>query len=406
MSYDPDKINPSSFTHTVDKSVLSWAWGWGDWDTGGHDWNINYTTAPAGWGLISDAMRRDGGHPLPCCGNFLLVNANTPIFAKPCTGYALVHTFPTGEGMRGRRLWLPTHTDPQYIGVGICVDRADMYAAGAGSQPPLGRYYCINKSFLQDVGQQVMPDCSDGNCDKNGLRLNRAIVNHDNITIYRTYKILPYDIVLAGCKGTQKINAPWDISNTNCSSLLSLLYDVDDIKTGKADFCAYNSGWCDKTIKDYCKANPNHSSCDCINTADRPAWKEIDKLLLPTVKRNIACISPFCVASRMDVLKTSDFIVDSHNCPDIKYIDQSIKVDGYGNIIRSTQTASVEGDKTVTSDSDSTTNNIKNENIMGISSTMFYILLFLFIVVIIVVSMKYGDDEPKRVPQPEPAPVI
>lgn len=409
-TFDVNAVNPSIFIYTVSTSSLNWAWGWGDWDTGGHDWNINYpTNVPAGWAPVTDAMRRDGGHPLPCCESYILVNKNTPIFAKPCTGYALAYVFTTGGGMKGRRLWLPTHSDPQYIGVGIVVDRAPLESAGAGSQPPIGAYYCINKAFLYSYPKPTIhPACSDGNCNKNGLTINRAFdITSGNITIYGTYKILPYDDVLAGCKGLRGVSPLKDISSSDCQWLLSNLYTSDDIKTGKADFCNTNPGWCDRTMTKFCTDFPNHSWCDCINTTSRAQWKEVDALLVPAAKgATLACKSPFCNA-RNDVFKTSQMVVDGRNCPDIRYIDQSVKVDGQGNITKVTQEGSIGGDTTNTSTSTSTSDSTTNtgDTIIGINPTLFYILLFLFIIIIIVVSIKYSDDEPKQLP-PAQAPEL
>jgi hypothetical protein len=386
----------------VNKSVLNWYWGWADDWTGGDDWNINYATnPPAGWGMISDAMRRDDRHPLPCCGDMIFVNTNVPLFAKPCTGYALAHTFPGGK-MGGRRLWLPTHTDPQYIGVGVCVDRRNPEVSGAGAQPPVGAYYCINKAFLQDDGQTVMPDCSDGNCDKNGLRLYRAISGYENITLYRTYKFPDYDTVIAGCKGGT-VSPLKAITSSDCNYVLDRLYTADDIKTGKADFCAFNPGWCDRIVTKFCTDYPNHSWCDCLNTTSRELWKEIDAQIVPAAKdAPLACKSPFCNA-RNDVFKTSQMAVDVRSCPDIRYVDQSVRVDGQGNITHVSQTGTIGGDSTTTNTSGtSVTNTAITENtIVGLSPTLFYILLFLFIVVLIVISVKYGSDSKQQQQPPQ-----
>ncbi len=409
MAYASTNLDPSSFTRVVNTSTLTWNWGWGDWDTGGHDWNINWpSNVPAGWGLISDSARRDGGHPLPCCENFMLVNTNAPVFAKPCTGYQLAFTFPTGGGMKGRRLWKPIHSDPQYIGIGVCIDRASIDAVGAGGQPAIGAYYCINRAFLQNVGTQVLPLCADGNCDKNQLRLYKAVeTNNGNITLYNTYRILSYDEVLAGCKGLRGVSSLKDISSSDCSWLLSALYTADDIKTGKVDFCATNPGWCDKTEIKFCTDYPNHSACDCLNTTSRALWAQVDALLVPAAKgAPLACKSPFCNA-RNDVFKTSQMIVDGRNCPDIRYIDQSVRVDGQGNITKVTQEGNIGGDTTTTSTSTSNTTNTANtgDTIVGMNPTLFYILLFLFIVVIIVVSLKYSDG-PERLPPAQTSPEL
>lgn len=111
---------------------------------------------------------------------------------------------------------------------------------------------------------------------------------------------------------------------------------------------------------------------------------------------------PFCNA-RNDVFKTSQMAVDMRSCPDIRYVDQSVRVDGQGNITHVSQTGTIGGDSTTTNTSGtSVTNTAITENtIVGLSPTLFYILLFLFIVVLIVISVKYGSDSKQQQQPPQ-----
>jgi hypothetical protein len=105
--------------------------------------------------------------------------------------------------------------------------------------------------------------------------------------------------------------------------------------------------------------------------------------------------------ARNDVFKTSQMAVDVRSCPDIRYIDQSVRVDGQGNITHVSQSGNIGGDQTNTSTSTTgaSTTTVQETTIIGMSSTVFYILLFLFIVVLIVISIKFSE----KPSSPEPA---
>lgn len=400
----------SLLSTTVPTSSLQWMMGWTDqWTDNSHDYGIYaYKSGISpGWAPVSDVMRRDGGYPSwPYQGKVLVVRTDVPLFAKPATSYRTVWTATRGR-WAGRSLYVPVHEDPQYIGVGVVVFRdGNEGPPNVRDQPP-PVYYCINKAFLRQLVAPIHGACSDGNCNDFKI-LYQSFKGLENInTDGVAYEILPYDEVIAGCKGLRGVSPLRDISNPDCNYLLDRMYTADDIKTVKADFCSTNPGWCDRTMTKFCTDFPNHSWCDCINTTSRAQWKEVDALLVPAAKGStLACKSPFCNA-RNDVFKTSQMVVDGRNCPDIRYIDQSVKVDGQGNITKVTQEGSIGGDTTSTSTSTSTSDSTTNtgDTIVGINPTLFYILLFLFIIIIIVVSIKYSDDEPKQLP-PAQAPEL
>jgi hypothetical protein len=306
----------------------------------------------------------------------------------------------TAGGHNGRKLYKPIHTNPQYIGLGDVVWRES-----TSGPPPIGAYYCVNKAFVR-IGRAVPHnDCvANNNCVAGGApMLYRSFgQSYGNITTTpESYIMLSYDQIIANCKGVDKIDVLRDISSADCNYVLDRLYTSDDIKTGKADFCAFNPGWCDRTVTKFCTDYPNHSWCDCLNTTSRELWKEVDALLVPAAKAApLACKSPFCNA-RNDVFKTSQMAVDVRSCPDIRYIDQSVRVDGQGNITHVSQSGNIGGDQTNTSTSTTgaSTTTVQETTIIGMSSTVFYILLFLFIVVLIVISIKFSE----KPSSPEPA---
>lgn len=385
---------------------LRWGMGWSDqWTDNAHDWGVYACIGgvPAGWGMVSDCLRRDGGYGYPYYGNVLLVNTNLPVFAKPCTGYQVIKT-PDHGRWAGRSVYRPVCSDPQYIAVGSVIWREQ-----TGGPPPVGAYYCINKAFLRPETPIIHNDCSDGNCWGLGTVLDmvfhRSFSGYENINKEgMTFSIYGYDDLVGNCKGIKTNLGERSVSSPECFDVLGRLYPnaPDDLKLDTSSnpitFCDKNPGWCDSVKLKFCHDNPNHSWCDCINTEQRPMWKEIKDLLPPTLKGGqLACISPFC-NGRNDVFKTSGMITQSLNCPDIKYIDQSVKVDGQGNITRVSQSGSIDGSKPT--DGPAVTQEPPATQILGINSTLFYILLFLLIVITIVVSLVVDKDE--KIQQSDP----
>mgnify|MGYP000187329201 CR=1 FL=1 len=145
------KKDPSNFTYTT---------MYGDW--GSHNRNdfsfLYVDNEPAGYARLGDVFKwgyiNDGSSISFADANsvnIMFVKKGISTSAVPCTGYEKVYTI-TGSNWSSI-VFVPTHTDPNYVALGSVVRHIDNTTFTADSQPPIGLYYLVHRKHLIDRGQ-------------------------------------------------------------------------------------------------------------------------------------------------------------------------------------------------------------------------------------------------------------
>lgn len=384
---------------------IKWDWIWRDTDRGGHDWALwrvkPDTVLPVGYGFIGDSwvMQPSPWDNIPDYGQ-VVIRTDKPEFAKPCTGYKLVYTMPYTKYEGSPKMYMPTHTDPNYIGIAIAV----MHYNDGNNPPPIGKYYCIHKAFLNPGKGNPIPD--GGNHLKDTVNyLYQPIDGTGNMSFEPiTYTIRTEAQVWNICSGI----TPDSTLSTTGSDCLSYMKDrcgPEDIKIGGrcSTWCESDAGKlaCDAVKKTFCSQHPESSWCDCTLATTRPAYKDeikiyADKFMnaAPRPCTTKLCrnaqegIDQFVLSRDTDLLKS---------CPAIQYIDQSVNVDGSGNTVNANQRAEITGSQQNSSDvktAANTTTNATTTTIAKLTSSPILLILFILVICAILYFVFFdGDDD-------------
>lgn len=319
---------------------LNFRWEWSDWGTGGDDWSIISCVSgiPAGYAKLgslihyrhfnSDSAPAD---PNNCWGvQFLMVRSDRPDAALPCTGYQEVRTI-AGDTLS--KIWRPTHTNSNYIGVGdICYRGATM--------PPIGAYYCVNRKYLIDAGKSAGLFWND-----DGVAAHRTI---DGLNLFRTgdpqkFGLRDDQALQACCTGSGTLCELWSKGSTSCQAAMTEFCTANDIKPGGKceDWCTRDPISCDKVKNKFCVEHPDDPFCDCINALDRPDHSAFIKDKETIYSMSIpACYYNKCKQGPYKVFTTTEMVESQQGTrcsQDLKYIDQQIKVLGSNNVLNTDQ---------------------------------------------------------------------
>jgi hypothetical protein len=367
---------------------LLFQYEWSDWGTGGRDWSFMSVTtkldgyAPLGDlvydGHLGDNVRIDPNRAWNI--QVLYVRNNRPDVAKPCTDYMEVASL--GPKYHSK-LWRPTHSDPNYIGVG------DICYRGL-NKPPVGRYYCLHRKYLLDAGKNAPLFFNE-----DGLPCYRTIANTN---IFRKGDTQLFGLrddasLQACCTGSGAACEIWTKGSTACQNAMTEYCAASDIKPGGKceDWCTRDPIGCDKVKNKFCDEHPNDPFCDCINAFNRPEHAALIKDKETIYSMSIpACYFDKCKQGPYKVFTTTEMTEaqQGQRCSqDLKYIDQQIKVLGDNNILNSSQNVNenqtnIEPPK-----------NSKDSTIAGFQSNKVLIFIFLIIAIVVGYYAFFKQDE-------------
>ena len=319
-------------------SSLLYRWEWSDWGTGGIDWSfMSVSTTPTGYAPIGDLIYQGylgdnvGIDPARAWNvQVLFVRNDRPDVARPCTDYIDIGTLSADTTSK---MWRPTCSDPNFIGVG------DVCLRGT-SKPIIGKYFCVHRKYLIDAG-------------KNAFLLS----TEDGVTCYRTipstnifrrgdpqvFGLRDDANLQACCTGSGTMCELWTKGSTSCQTAMTEFCSANDIKPGGKceDWCTRDPISCDKVKNKFCMDHPDDPFCDCINALDRPEHAAFIKDKETIYAMSIpACYFNKCKQGPYKVFTTTDMIEaqQGQRCSqDLKLIDQQIKILGDNNVLNTNQ---------------------------------------------------------------------
>jgi hypothetical protein len=217
-----------------------------------------------------------------------------------------------------------------------------------------------------------------------------------------TYKLRTDSQVRQACMGEIAPLGELSPQSDKCAVFLTNYCSPEDIKVeGRCySWCASPAGQgvCDGIKTKFCQAHPDDEFCDCILASSRPSFQQ-EQLSYTAESLNSAprpCRTALC-RNALDGVNAFVLSQDEtylEHCPSLTYVDQSVTVDGSGNVVQTTQTTDL-GTKTTGGGAPVATSSIVD----WVEKNMMIVLVFIVIIAAIVIYLVSGKDEPEQYPQ-------
>jgi cbb3-type cytochrome oxidase subunit 3 len=269
----------------VDKQKVRMEW----WSagTGSPEWSIaKIIEIPTGLGIMGDLVMKGyfpGGiaegytnsnhaYGVEC----LYVKTNRPDVAKPCTGYELVYTT---HNQVVAQIYIPTHTDPNYIGIGHVIRHT-----GRAELKP-GDFYCIHRNYLTQLEAPAVRFHTWSNMHMyrtiDGYNMFRFFTGYNNTSAMASYSIITDKEFQQCCmgQGLKSKCGSKEPGSGECQIAMKSMCGIADIKPGGKciDWCAQDVKSCDIAKNQFCAEHPTDPFCDCINATSRADYKDLIK---------------------------------------------------------------------------------------------------------------------------------
>ncbi len=378
-----------------------WEWKWNDRSSGGKDWSIHKCiNPPVGFARLGDIPVM--GHGSPDLNNtqgrnIAFISQGLP-FSKPADDFTLSWFTQNYYWVYG---WVPISNDPDFVGVGMA------FTNNPNVKPSTSDYYVINKALIKTTGNGGAQGINQQEGGTPYMEGNGGTFyfNFDNVLLFTkdSNKYLAYNLdnLKSSCMGKSSNYSYASPGSQFCDTYMKHSCTDDDIKLGGkcSSWCSADNSTCDSIKVDYCNVHPNDTWCDCINASSRTSYAtEMSMLSAQGKLAPKPCKTELCRDRGID---TSTFVLSAdaqflNNCPNIDYIDQSVKITGDNNVAQTNQNVTKNTGTNSPTDTLPKPADVASPTIMGIKSSYFWIiLLFIFIIVAAIIYKKNSNVLPQ-----------